>query len=395
MQKILIITPDYPPDIYGGIGTHVLHLTEKLKKEYELIVFTIRLKKVGFENPIIRRNAGITVIDFPTKYEKITELYKVGPDTHPFIMGQVNYLVFNYLDELIKENSEICLIHNHFFYFNIMTEIFRKNYKIPVVTTHHFFTIWGEKKNYLDMVMRHSITSSDANIFVSKWLCDYAKQATDLDNIPNQQVIYNGMDFKDSESYLKKPIRDKESVEITYCGRLSKLKGVDILLKAVRIFKLNNNLSQKVHVTIVGDGAERDNLKQLAKDLLLDDCVTFTGYLSQPLAKQKMRESDVMVIPSLNEPFGLVALEAMANGTAVLASNSGGLKEIIVDGENGIFFLPNDEMDLALKLQYIITHPTLKLKLETQGKLTASKFDWDEIAHETSEVYKSLIGKYK
>lgn len=395
MEKILIITPDYPPDIYGGIGTHVFHLTEELKKKYELIVFTVRLKKVEFEKPIIRKNAGITIIDFPTKYEKITELYEEGPDTYPFIMGKVNYLVFNYLNELIKENTDICLIHNHFFYFNLMAEIFRKNYKIPVVTTHHFFTIWGEKKNYLDMVMRHSITSSDANIFVSKWLCDYAKQATDLDNIPNQQVIYNGMDFKDSESYLKKPILEKDTFEIICCGRLVKRKSVDILLKAVHIFKLNNNLSQKVHVTIVGDGEEMDNLKKITNDLSLNNCVTYTGYLDQTLAKQKMRESDIMVIPSLEEAFGLVALEAMANGTAVLASNAGGLKEIVVDGENGMFFIPNDEKDLALKLQYIVTHPDFKLKLETQGKFTAKKFAWDAIAYKTSEVYKSLIGKYK
>lgn len=75
MEKILIITPDYSPDIFGRIGTHVFHLTEELKKEYELIIFTVRLKKVGFEKAIIHKNIGIAIIDFLTKYEKITELY--------------------------------------------------------------------------------------------------------------------------------------------------------------------------------------------------------------------------------------------------------------------------------------------------------------------------------
>ena len=103
MDKILIITPDYPPNVFGGIGAHVFQLTQILKEKYEFIVFTVRLKKVEFQFPQIRKEKGITIVDFPTNYEKIVDKYPESSYTIPIIMGEVNYLIYGFLDELMKK----------------------------------------------------------------------------------------------------------------------------------------------------------------------------------------------------------------------------------------------------------------------------------------------------
>lgn len=391
MDKILIITPDYPPNVFGGIGAHVFQLTKILKEKYEFIVFTVRLKKVEFQFPQIRKEKGITIVDFPTNYEKIVDKYPESSYTIPIIMGEVNYLIYGFLDELMKKNPDICMIHNHFYYFSCVAEILRESYNVPILTTHHFFEVWGNKYNYLNKVKRYSITSSDVNIFVSEWLFNYVQENIDENMIPNSKVIYNGVDDKCLTSDCIQNVKESKVVKILYCGRLARKKGIHVLLKAISLLKSNKTISEELRVEIVGEGQEYNNLLTLVDELNLNDNVVFTGYLEQSLVYEKMREADIMVIPSLEEPFGLVSVEAMASGAVVIASNAGGLKEIIVHNENGLLFEPNDESDLAQKISLVWENEDLKDRLRSGGKLTAKKFDWVQIAKETSQIYDYMI----
>lgn len=198
-------------------------------------------------------------------------------------------------------------------------------------------------KNFLiKRTMKKALNMSDLLIFISKAVQKSFESSFDIKNI-NKVVIYNGIG---RQFYDNLDLSKKENNRIVYVGRLVKLKGVDILIKA---FKLVNNELHNTLLTIVGDGQEREKLEHLVKTLNIEDKVKFTGIKTN--VKDYLDKSKIFVYPSIcEEGFGISVVEAMSRGCIPIAFNKGGLPEVIEDEKNGYIVNQTSEQKLAEKI---------------------------------------------
>lgn len=175
-----------------------------------------------------------------------------------------------------------------------------------------------------------------------------------------------------------------------FIGRLTEIKGVEVLLRAVSRIK-------EIELLVAGEGERRVFLEDLAARLS-----TKTSFLGQVGAVEKaglLARCDFVVIPSLVFPDGraeglpVVCLESLAAGRPVIASRSGGLREIIVDGYNGLLFDPGDPASLASTIKRLIDDPDLQKRLSTNARLTAPAYLWEIIGKRYAASIMSAIGK--
>lgn len=170
-----------------------------------------------------------------------------------------------------------------------------------------------------------------------------------------------------------------------YLGRLVPKKGVDTLIKAYAKVKdeLDSNL------VIVGDGDERKNLENLTQKLNLENRIEFTGFKSGTDLLQYIQDACFAVIPSRREPFGIVALELAAARKAVVASNTGGLAELLEDKKTALLFENGNTEDLAKKMVALEKNAELRKTLAENAKEMARKYRWKNVAESYVKNYKS------
>lgn len=181
-----------------------------------------------------------------------------------------------------------------------------------------------------------------------------------------------------------------ETPTVAYAGRLTREKGLDILLRA---FAKISDKMPSARLMIVGDGPERDRIKLLISDLNLSSGVTLYGHLSHPEIDEVLNGAWVQAVPSVwAEPFGITAVEAMMRGTAVVASGSGGLKEIIEDGKSGFLVPPGDVDALAEKLLMILGDRDLAETLGRAARSSSeSRFGEELFLNKLLGIYERLL----
>ena len=199
-------------------------------------------------------------------------------------------------------------------------------------------------------------------------------------------VIQNGIDFEDIHNV--QPHKSIEYPSILFVGGLSKVKGIDTLLNAVPIIRKK---ILNLCVYIAGSGPEENKLKELVKELNIEENVNFLGYISENEKYSYYKSADVCVFPSRYEPFGIVLLEAMACGKPVVASNVGGIPFVVEEGKTGLLFESGNVEDLADKIMTILKNEELREKMGEAGRERAKEFTWDKIAERTVEVYKEIL----
>ena len=196
------------------------------------------------------------------------------------------------------------------------------------------------------------------------------------------RVIYNGIrpsDFEEARS--SGPGRPF----ILGIGRMVPQKGFDILIRA-----FGKAGTQEVDLLLAGEGPELGPLKELARASGLGERVLFPGKADRPTAAALFRECEFFVLPSRHEPFGIVNLEAMAAGKAVLATRVGGVPEVVVDGETGILVPPGDPEALAEGIRRLAGDAALRERLGAAGRERARLFSWDVVTEQYLEVYRKV-----
>ncbi len=183
-------------------------------------------------------------------------------------------------------------------------------------------------------------------------------------------------------------------IELLFVGRLVPYKGADMLLDAIS--QLPPEIQQRVHLTIVGDGVERQNLQQQQQQLQLGDRVTFVGWVAQQETLNYYRRADIFCFPSVREFGGAVVLEAMACGLPCIVVNNGGIGEYVTP-ENGFSIEPISRQYVVNMLQQHITDlvldQDLRKRLSTQARLRAQEFEWGNKAEQIVREYHRLIEK--
>ncbi len=273
------------------------------------------------------------------------------------------------------------------------------------------------------MIIRsaHTVTA------ISTPLAEIAKQfgAGDVTLIPNG--IHLEAIGEAPKTHRKVPGR------MLFVGRLEEMKGVDTLLRAfagvvgrsssgfpltpsplrglhntqqISTFPsqacpepgegeeglgMGEELRSGVHLHIIGDGSQRQTLEAMAKNLGIDDCVTFLGYLQPPALYREFAEAEIFCGLSRSEALGNVFLEAMAAECAVVATNVGGIVDIVRDGQTGLLVAPDDPQVAAEAVQALLEDPQKRDLLVQAAKKFAQDFDWSQIAKRYVEVYRKLL----
>lgn len=177
-----------------------------------------------------------------------------------------------------------------------------------------------------------------------------------------------------------------EPLRVGVIGRLVPKKGVDVFLRAFRR-ALDRGLTAQAF--IAGSGGEEAKLQDLVRDLALTQHVRFMGWIEQPM--DFFSAVDIACIPSLSEPFGIVALEALASGTAVIASSVGGLSDTIRDGQQGLLVPPGDVEALAAAITRLATDSSERARLRETGLARAAEYSRPAIAERIESSLYRLV----
>jgi 1,2-diacylglycerol 3-alpha-glucosyltransferase len=211
------------------------------------------------------------------------------------------------------------------------------------------------------------------------------------------KIIPNGVDLskfyrienrdnKDIEEFRKRFNLNQNDKVLIFVGRLGKEKGIDVLLYILKKLVKNN---PKIKLLLVGDGPEKRNLKILSEELNITDNTIFTGYLNWPdEVRLAYNSSDVAIVASHTESFGLVVLEALACGLPVVAKEDSSFQNLIIDGENGFFCKNREEM--VEKTNDLISKPEKYKEMKQKARKTAEQFSVQQNAIRTFELYKEI-----
>jgi glycosyltransferase involved in cell wall biosynthesis len=205
-------------------------------------------------------------------------------------------------------------------------------------------------------------------------------------------IVPTGIDFKRFNNLSRKEIRASLNLKndekiILFIGNLRPVKGVMYLIHAMK-FIIDKNMN--VRLFIVGGGKERDYLENLVKKYDLQKYVTFFGRVSNLKISENLVTSDLFVLPSLSEGFPLVILEAMASGLPIIASNVGGLSEIIKDFENGFLVEPKNPEKIAEKVIFLLNDEKLRKTISKNNKEVAKKYSWENVIEKLEKIYFKL-----
>ena len=194
---------------------------------------------------------------------------------------------------------------------------------------------------------------------------------------------------------------DLETPILLFVGRIERLKGIDTLLESVAVVS-RTCAGRDLKVLIVGGGGQTDEenaelrrVVELHHELNLQDQVEFVGSKPQELLPLYYSAADITIMPSHYESFGMVAVEFMASGTPVIASNVGGLSYTVKDGETGFLVPDENHFALAEQVHTLLKNPDLRLKMGEQAHEHAQQYSWSKIAEQIVEIYDAQISAYK
>lgn len=259
---------------------------------------------------------------------------------------------------------------------------------LPVVTTLHGtdITLVGKDSSF-EPVITFCLNESDAVTAVSESLKQdtYTHFSTDreIEVIPNFIKVKNGIHEKNME-LRRRYAKDEEPI-LCHISNFRKVKRVEDVLE---VFKRVNE-SIPSHLLLVGDGPERHKIEQKCREYCLCDRVRFIGKVRD--TQHVLELSDLFVLPSETESFGLAALEAMTFGVPVISSNTGGIPEVNVQGETGFLSNVGDVEEMAKNALYILEDSERQAAFSKRAMERSKRFDVDKIVEEYLSVYQKLV----
>ncbi|MCX6775664.1 MAG: glycosyltransferase family 4 protein [Candidatus Micrarchaeota archaeon] len=407
-MRIAYFVWEYPPRLVGGLGTYAAEITKKFDEMgHQLVVFTMN---DGEKLPTKEQRNNITVHRplladatpvLPTFVDEEIKRWGGGLKFFSDILTY-NFLSANKFSNEVsrKENFDIVVCHD--WLSAIAGVIAKKNTNKPMVfhvhSTEHGRSGGGGSQTIRDLEFS-TASYADRIITVSSAMRDELHRLYfPADRI---RVCWNGVDEKkyDMGRFSKQQIADfraklgiKENDKpIVFTGRLTWVKGANSLLNAMpEILKT----CPEAKLIILGRGEMADELKVLARQLNITNQVMMIDKWVDEEERIMLYASSYMVCaPSRYEPFGIVSLEGMSMGKPVLVGR-GGLRESVVEGENGFYCEPDDAHDVAVKALKILSDPDLAARLGANGRERVLKhFTWDKIARDTIEIYQNVIEK--
>jgi glycosyltransferase involved in cell wall biosynthesis len=391
--SVMMFSWEFPPRVIGGISPHVFFLSKNLARNgvkvcvmtcdfpgapaHEIIEGVDVYRVDSYKNPAPDFATWVYLMNLNMQKEAAAIIKKMA--------NKVD--VFHAHDWLVA-TAGIGLKH-----------VFRK----PLLATMHSTEIG--RRDGLNTDTEKMIHETEAWLTYEAWrvICcsDYmVSHVRWAFGLPQDKLVMipNGVNpqvYERSEKEKLKSFRNKFAMSdekiVLYVGRLVYEKGIHVLINAAsKVLK-----RFKAKFIIVGSGYMKEQLLNIVRSMNLEDKVLFLGFLDDQTLLQLQKCADVSVVPSLFEPFGIVALEAMAAKSPVVVSDTGGLSEIVDHDLTGVKAYPNDSDSLAWAISKILADENYENYIkENAYRKIKQKYAWERIAQKTKRIYKNVMGEY-
>ncbi|MBF0522564.1 MAG: glycogen synthase [Candidatus Omnitrophica bacterium] len=399
-MKLLLLTNEYPPYIYGGAGVHVENMSRELSR-----LCQVEVRCFG---------------DQSIKKDSLTIQGYQNPTRH-YSLPECQHRVFDALERCIHFNTDQIdadIVHVHTWYTHWGGILAKINYGIPLVLTVHSLEPlrpWkreqlGKGYDFSCWVEKTAIEMADAVIAVSS---DTKKDILKFFKIPESKihVIPNGVDpdvYKPTKDprVLQKFGIDPQKPFVLFIGRITRQKGILHLVNAIPFMNKNFQIVLCACAPDTKEIAKEMELQMKEAQKTHPHLLWIKDMLDEEEKVALYSQASVFCCPSVYEPFGIINLEAMACETPVVASAVGGIKEVVQDGLTGFLVpvpLKNTSLfepkspetfskTLANRINQIMTDEPLRTRLGKAGrKHVLTQFTWKKIAQKTLDLYKSLI----
>jgi glycogen(starch) synthase len=387
--RTLTLSWEYPPIVEGGLARHVRKLCEELVAQ-------------GVEVHVLTRGWD----SLPEEEERRgVVIHRVRAARRPTELGEfVTWVEHMNADMLaagveLGDRFDFDLVHSHDWLVASAAHHLAKRYRRPWVTTIHA-TEYGRHQGWVNKhpqsrihaVERWMARRADRVVTCSHYMRGHVADVYGLDEA-RISVIPNGIDPSelvpvDDLDTLRSRFADPDERLILLVGRLVYEKGFQLALEALpglirRVGKLR--------FLVAGSGTHEDELKRQARRLGLMRHGTFLGWIGDDVLHSLYRIADLCVVPSIYEPFGLVALEAMVSGCPCIVADTGGLREVVPNHDVGLRFRSRDPSSLAAMVERVLTDRELRDRLVTEASEHVLRFDWSDVAAQTGDVYRDLL----
>ena len=396
-MRIDLISKEYPPAIYGGAGVHVAELVKVLRKQIE-----VQVRCFGADRNEIDTKAYGHAASFESSN---AALQTIATDL-----------------EMVSDISGADLVHSHTWYANFAGQVASSLHGIPhLITAHSLEPLrpWKEEQlgggyRLSSWIERTAYEGATRIIAVSDGMRkDILKAYPQLD--PDKvTVVHNGIDLTafqsaDNPDLVRSLGVNPDARSVVFVGRITQQKGLPYLLKAAR------ELPKDVQLVLCAGAPDTKEIQTLVTDLVeelkneRDNVIWIERHLSREELIAVLSSATVFACPSIYEPLGIVNLEAMACSIPVVATATGGIPEVVADGETGLLVpieqlqdgsgKPLDESkfvsDFAKALNAMLENPHIADFGKAGRKRVEDHFSWDAVAQDTIRVYREAIAAYK
>ncbi len=396
--QVGLLTKEYPPEVYGGAGVHIAELARALAPLVDVQVHAFGADR---DDPLVAAS-----------YREWDALAGDAPELAALRTVSADLLI-------AAGVAGVDVVHSHTWYANLAGHLAKLIHGVPhVVTTHSLEPLRPWKREQLgggyalsSFCERTGVENADAIIAVSQGMRDDVLAAYPAVDPARVRVIHNGIDPGDwrpdpSLDALHEHGVDPDRPSVVFVGRITRQKGVVHLLDAAEHLPAGAQLVLCAGAPDTKEIAEEFRTRVAELTDAPVDIIWIDEMLPRHKVIQLLTHAQVFVCPSIYEPFGIVNLEAMACGTAVVASAVGGIPEVVVDGETGLLVpleaggdamgSPADPaafaQDLATAVNALLDDPDRAASMGTAGRARVeSTFAWTAIAERTAELYRELV----
>jgi glycogen(starch) synthase len=391
-MRVLLLSWEYPPLIEGGLARHVRKLSENLAlQDVEVHVLT----RGHEESPEEQEVRGVFV-------------HRVREPDRPHDLGEfVTWVEHMNADMLaagveLGDRFDFDVVHGHDWLVAVAGDHLAKRFRCPLVVTIHA-TEYGRHQGWVDKhpqshihgVERWMANRADRVITCSAYMREHVSDIYGIDEAA-VAVIPNGIDPSelipvDDLDTLRSRFAARDERLVLLVGRLVYEKGFQLALEALPglIERLGN-----VRFLVAGSGTHEQELRQQAGELGLLEHGTFLGWIGDDVLHSLYRIADLTVVPSIYEPFGLVALEAMASGCPCLVADTGGLREVVPNEDVGLRFRSRDPDSLAAMAERLLDDESLRDRLVAEAQEHVLSFDWGDVARQVGALYSGVASPF-
>jgi glycosyltransferase involved in cell wall biosynthesis len=396
-MRVLLISWEYPPYVVGGIGTHVAQLTPQLAY--------LAASRNGGDEPlhvdvVTTRFAGGEPIERPGEFVTIHRVDLPAMDALDLYNGVIesNSGLVDYALQLGSEQP-YDLIHAHDWLTADAAIKLKHLWKTPLVVTIHA-TERGRHQGWLPSATSAQIDNMEWRVTFEAWrviVCSEYMRA-ELHRsfgipIDKMTVIPNGVDTtaighcsQEEMDHLRGRLAHNGERLLLYVGRITPEKGAHVLVEAMPLV-----LTKYPDVLLLVAGKNSQKLLPMAQQLGIQDNVRVLGYVTDEMRDCLYAIADAAIFPSLYEPFGIVALEAMASNCNVIVSETGGLAEVVEHGRTGLTAYPNDPGSIAWAVDRLFENPAAAMERRAAAlKEVNTLYRWDIIAASTVALYERV-----